>query len=323
MESMKAFARTEYGPPEVLHVVERPRPVPKPDEILVKIYATSVTNSDLFIRGSELPLGVLIPFRIMMGIRRPRKQVIGEVFAGEIEAVGSKTRRFKVGDRVYGLTGFSLGAYADYKAMREVDSKQGCVALMPENLSFEEATSAAYGGLLALQSLEPADIQPGHKVLVYGAASTSGTFAVQYAKHRGAEVTAVCSEGKAEFVRSLGADKVLDYTKDDSVEGLQVYDLVMDAVGRARSSKLKEACSRHVRDKRCLVSIDDSALKLDSERLGRSHRAGAIGRRQACQRQGLCFRPDSRSSPICGAGTQAGQRRGHGQPQDLIGLRVQ
>ena len=276
---MKAIVCERYGPPEVLHLAERPKPAPKADEVLVKIYATSVTNSDLFIRGSDIPLRFLIPMRLMMGIRGPRREVIGEVFAGEIEAVGGGATRFTPGDRVYGLTGFSLGAYADYKTMRDVDSKQGCVALMPAKLSFEEGTSAAYGGLLALQALEPADIQPGQKVLVYGAASTSGVIAVQYAKHRGAEVTGVCSAGKADFVRSLGADKVLDYTKDDSVDKLETYDLVMDAVGKARSSKLKEASRSHVRDKRHLVSIDDAALLLDSGRLGRLKElieAGAI-----------------------------------------------
>jgi NADPH:quinone reductase-like Zn-dependent oxidoreductase len=276
---MKAFVCDRYGPPEVLRPAERPKPAPKADEVLVKIYATSVTNSDLFIRSGRVAPSLIVPFRLMMGIRRPRREVIGEVFAGEVEAVGERATRFSPGDRVYGLTGFSLGAYADYKAMKDVASKQGCVALMPAKLSFEEGTSAAYGGLLALQSLEPADIQPGQKVLVYGAGSTSGIIAVQYAKHRGAEVTGVCSAGKADFVGSLGADKVLDYTTDESVDQLETYDLVMDAVGKARSSKLKEASRSHVRDKRRLVSIDDDALLLDSERLGRLKElieAGAI-----------------------------------------------
>ena len=266
---MKAVARNKYGPPEVFHLVERPKPVPKQNEVLIKIYATSVTNSDLFIRGTEVPLNLLIPLRIAMGVVRPRKKVIGEVLAGEIEAVGSKAKRFKVGDQVYGLTGFSLGAYAEYKTMKETDSARGCLALMPKTTTFEEATAAAYGGLLALQALEPADIQPGQKVLIYGAASTTGTFAVQYAKHRGAEVTGVCSGGKAECVTSLGADKTLDYTRDDSVDQLEDYDLVMDAVGKARNSRLREVAEERARDKKRLVSIDDGSLQLDSERLGR------------------------------------------------------
>jgi NADPH:quinone reductase-like Zn-dependent oxidoreductase len=276
---MKAIICEKYGPAEVLRLTDRPKPARKTDEVLVKIYATSVTNSDLFIRSGRVAPSLIVPFRLMMGIRRPRREVIGEVFAGEVEAVGDRATRFSPGDRVYGLTGFSLGAYADYKTMKDVDSKQGCVALMPANLSFEEGTSAAYGGLLALQAMEPADIQPGQKVLVYGAASTSGIIAVQYAKHRGAEVTGVCSATKADFVRSLGADTVLDYTKDESVDKLETYDLVMDAVGRARSSTLKRAVREHVRDKQHLVSIDDDSLLLDSGRLGRLKElveAGAI-----------------------------------------------
>ncbi len=267
MESMKAIVCPKYGPPEVLRVVEWRKPVPKDDEVLVKIYATSVTNSDIFIRGSNIPMQFLIPMRLMLGIRGPRKKIIGEVFAGEIEATGRNTKRFKVGDAVYGLTGFSLGAYADYKAMRETDSKQGCIAIMPGNLSFEEATSAAYGGLLALQSLENAQIQKGQKVFIYGASGTSGVIALQYAKHLGAEVTCACSAAKSDFVRSLGADKVLDYANDESVAKLESYDFVLDCVGKRRSSKLKEACRARVSDARKLASIDDSALLLSSDRL--------------------------------------------------------
>ncbi len=266
---MKAIICTKYGPPEVLRLVEREKPVPRADEVLIKIGATSVTNSDLFIRGWGLSPRMRLMLRVALGIRRPRCGVIGEVLAGEIEEAGPKATRFKVGDRVYGLTGFSLGAYAEYKAMKDVDSKRGCIALMPANVSFEEATGVAYGGLLALQQLEPADIGSGQKVLVYGAASTTGVVAVQYAKQRGAEVTAVCSGVHAEFVKTLGADTVLDYAKDEAVDLLETYDLVMDAVGKAKSSKLKRACTAHVRDKRDVVSIDDGALKLDSGRLAR------------------------------------------------------
>jgi len=147
METMKVVVCTKYGSPEVLRVIQHKKPVPKEDEVLIKICATSVTNSDIFIRSSRVALQLLIPFRIMMGIVKPKKEVIGEVFAGIITEVGSKTTRFHVGDQVYGLTGFSLGAYAEYKSMKEVDSKQGCVAIKPKNISFEEATAAAYGGL--------------------------------------------------------------------------------------------------------------------------------------------------------------------------------
>ena len=267
METMKAIACTKYGPPDVLKVVEYPRPVPRDDEVLIKIYATSVTNSDLFIRGSQIPLRFLIPMRIMIGITRPRHDIIGEVLSGEVVRAGARTRRFKVGDQVFGLTGFSLGAYADYKCMKEDDSKQGCIALKPGNISHEEATSAAYGGLLALQYLDKAGVRPGQRVLVYGASGTSGTIAVQYARHLGADVTGVCSAGNAEFVAALGAHRVLDYTDEQSLSAVERYDVVLDAVGKRRTSALKEACRRALVEGGSFVSIDDGSLELSSQRL--------------------------------------------------------
>lgn len=266
---MKAIICPKYGPPEVLKIGEYEKPVPKDDEVLIKIYATSVTNSDIFIRSSNVPLLVLIPLRVMIGITRPRNKILGEVFSGEIVQTGSKIKRFRVGDQVYGLTGFSFGAYADYKCMQETDSKQGCLALKPRNISFEEATSAAYGGLLALQFLEKGNIQAQQKVLIYGASGTSGIIAVQYAKHLGAEVTGVCRAEKTQFVTSLGADKTLDYTKEDSISQLEAYDLVLDAVGKRKTSKLKEACKRAIANNGKFVSIDDEALILSSERLNK------------------------------------------------------
>ncbi len=267
METMKAIACTKYGPPDVLKIVEHARPVPRDDEVLIKIYATSVTNSDIFIRGSQIPLRYRIPMRLMMGITRPRHDIIGEVLSGEVVKVGAKIRRFKAGDQVFGLTGFSLGAYADYKCMKEDDSKQGCIALKPDNISHEEATSAAYGGLLALQYLDKAGVKPNHKVLVYGASGTSGTIAVQYAKHLGADVTGVCSARNAGFVTALGADRVLDYTDEESLSQVERYDVVLDAVGKRRTSALKEACRRALADGGTFVSIDDGSLELSSQRL--------------------------------------------------------
>ena len=267
METMKAIACTKYGPPDVLRLVEYARPVPREDEVLIKIYATSVTNSDIFIRGSQIPLRFRIPMRLMLGITRPRHDIIGEVLSGEVVQVGARTRRFKAGDQVFGLTGFSLGAYADYKCMKEDDSKQGCIALKPNNISHEEATSAAYGGLLALQYLDEAGIRPDQKVLVYGASGTSGTIAVQYAKHLGADVTGVCSARNAGFVTALGADRVLDYTDEESLSQVERYDVVLDAVGKRRTSALKEACRRALADGGTFVSIDDGSLELSSQRL--------------------------------------------------------
>jgi NADPH:quinone reductase-like Zn-dependent oxidoreductase len=266
---MKAIICPGYGPPEILQIVDYEKPSPGEDEVLIKVCATSVTNSDLFIRSSNVELRVLIPFRLMMGIARPRNEIIGEVFSGRIEQTGSKTTRFRVGDEVYGFTGFSLGAYAEYMCLKEKDSKRGCIALKPKNASFEDATAAAYGGLLAFQFMEKGNIQPTQKVLIYGASSTSGTIAVQYAKHLGAEVTAVCSADKGEFVRSLGADKVLDYRNEESISQLAVYDFVLDAVGRRRTSALKKACKRSLTKGGRYASIDDAALILDSNRLDR------------------------------------------------------
>jgi NADPH:quinone reductase-like Zn-dependent oxidoreductase len=266
---MKAAICTKYGPPEVLKIVERDAPLPKDDEVLIKVYAASITNSDIFIRSSDIPLRFRIPMRIMIGITRPRNDILGEVLSGKIVQVGSKIGRFQVGDQIFGFTGFSLGAYADYKCMKETDSKRGCIALKPRNISFEDATSAAYGGLLALQFLENAHIQPGQKVLIYGASGTSGTIAVQYAKHLGAVVTGVCSAEKIDLVGSLGADKTLDYSHKDSISKLEVYDFILDSVGKARTSDLKLACRARMLDKHKFVSIDDCALILSSDRLNR------------------------------------------------------
>lgn len=269
MDIMKAVICTKYGPPEVLQIQECNKPIPMKDDVLIRIYATSVTDSDIFIRSARVPLRILIPFRIMMGIRKPRNPIIGEVFSGEIEFAGSDIKRFKVGDQVYGFTGFSLGAYAEYKCMKEKDSKRGCLVIKPINVSFEEATSAAYGGLLALQFLDKTQINSNSKTLIYGASGTTGTFAIQYAKSFGAEVTAVCSSSNFEFVKSLGADKVLDYTDYNSINNLERYDLILDAVGKRRTSELKKACIKSITPNGKYISIDDEALQLRSERLNK------------------------------------------------------
>ena len=264
---MRAIVCPRYGGPDVLELREVEQPSPRDDEVCIRIMATAVTASDIFIRSSDVPLRVRIPMRLMLGVTRPRRPIIGLVLAGEIVSVGRSITRFKPGDEVYGLTGFGLGAYAEYKCMKETDSKHGCLALKPSNLTWEEATAAAYGGLLALQAMERGDIRPGQRVLVYGASSTSGTTAVQWAKRLGAEVTGVCSTANLELVKSLGADTVIDYTKVDTLEPGDRYDFVLDAVGRAKKSRLKESCRASVSGRGRYVSIDDGALKLDSGRL--------------------------------------------------------
>jgi NADPH:quinone reductase-like Zn-dependent oxidoreductase len=267
MEKMKAIICTKYGPPEVLKMKEVEKPAPKDDEVLIKIFATAVTASDIYIRGSQIPIQFWIPMRIMLGLTKPRKSIIGLVLAGKIESVGKNVKRFKLGDQVYGLTGFGLGAYAEYKCMKETDSTYGCLALKPNNLSYEEATVAAYGGLLAFQYMQKGNIQRGQKVLIYGASGTSGTTAVQFAKYLGAEVTGVCSTSNLELVKSLGADSVIDYTKKDSINLIKQYDFILDAVGKIKTSELKETCKKALTPKGKYVSIDDGKLILDSNRL--------------------------------------------------------
>ena len=267
MEKMKAIICTKYGPPEVLQLREVEKPTPKDNEVLIKIHATAVTASDIFIRGSEIPIQFLIPMRLYIGLRRPRKSIIGLVLAGEIESIGKDVRRFKIGDQVYGLTGFGLGAYAEYKCMEETDSTHGCLAMKPINISYEEATAAAYGGLLAFQYLEKGNIQRGQRVLIYGASGTSGTIAVQLANYLGAKVTGVCSSANLELVKSLGAEAVIDYTKVDSLDPGVQYDFILDAVGKIKTSKLKVACKKALAPKGKYVSIDNGKLMLDSKRL--------------------------------------------------------
>jgi len=267
MEKMKAIICTKYGPPEVLQLREVEKPTPKDDEVLIKIHATAVTASDIFIRGSQIPILFLIPMRLYIGLTRPRKSIIGLVLAGEVESIGKDVKRFRIGDQVYGLTGFGLGAYAEYKCMKETDSTHGCLAIKPINISYEEATAAAYGGLLAFQYVEKGSIQRGQKVLIYGASGTSGTMAVQLANYLGARVTGVCSSTNLELVKSLGAEVVIDYTKADTLDPGVQYDFMLDAVGKIKTSKLKDACRRALAPKGKYVSIDDGKLMLDSKRL--------------------------------------------------------
>ncbi len=257
----------KYGPPEVLTLKEVEKPAPKDDEVLIKIYATAVTASDIFIRGSQIPIKFWILMRLAIGLTKPRKSIIGLVLAGEIESTGKNIKRFKTGDKVYGLTGFGLGAYAEYKCMKETDSTYGCLAIKPDNISYEEATVAAYGGLLAFQYMEKGNIRPGQEVLIYGASGTTGTTAIQFARYLGAKVTAVCSTANLELVKSLGADKVIDYTKEDTLSPGIKYDFILDAVGKRKSSKLKEVCKNALTAGGIYVSIDDGSLMLDSNRL--------------------------------------------------------
>jgi NADPH:quinone reductase-like Zn-dependent oxidoreductase len=266
--TMTAVGSDRYGPPEVLRARQVPTPSPGPDELRVRIVASAVTASDIYIRSANLPARVQVPFRLMMGMTKPRRPILGFVFSGVIDEVGPQTSRFTPRDAVYGGTGFRLGAYAQYRCMIETDSRiHGCLAVKPDNLTHEQATAAFYGGLLALQYVDRGHVQPGQHVLVYGASGTSGTIAVQYARSLGARVTGVCSTKNIDLVRSLGAEEVLDYTRVDTPPAGTRYDFVLDSVGRYKSSSLKQACRRALTPGGRYVSIDDGNLELNSPRL--------------------------------------------------------
>lgn len=264
---MKAAICTKYGTPEMLQIKEVSKPTPRNNQVRIKVYAAGVTASDIFIRSSNMPLRYKIPMRIMMGIIRPRKPILGLVFSGKIDAVGKDTGQFNVGDEVYGLTGFSMGAYAEYVCLKEQNSTLGCMALKPGKINHEEATAAAYGGLLAIQYLNKDKIAPGDHVCIYGASGTSGTIAIQLAKNYGAKVTAICSTKNIDMVKQLGADAVIDYTQTTSIPANENFDYILDAAGRLKSSTLKENCKKALKSTGTYISIDDGDLKLSSPRL--------------------------------------------------------
>jgi NADPH:quinone reductase-like Zn-dependent oxidoreductase len=217
---MRAVVHDRYGPPEVLRVGEVPRPVPKDDEVLVRVHASSVTRSDCGFRAAD-------PFfsRVFIGLLRPKRRIIGMELAGEVEAVGAAVTEFAVGDEVFGVKG---GANAEYVCVRE----QGALAHKPAGMSFEDAAAVCDGGIIALACLKKADPLQGKSIVIYGATGAIGTAAVQLAKHFGADVTAVCNTKNLELVQSLGADRVIDYTQEDFTKNGETYDVVFDAVGK-------------------------------------------------------------------------------------------
>lgn len=234
---MKAITYTEYGSPEVLQMREIAKPEPKDNEILIRIRATRVNYGDTLARkfGSvttkefNMPGILLLPVRLEFGIRKPKKYILGSEFSGVIEVVGKEVKRFKAGDAVFGYRGSSFGAYAEYLCMPE----SGLVTHKPITMSFEEATLIPYGALTALSHLKKVNIQPGQKVLVNGASGGIGSAGVQLAKYFGAEVTGVCSTNKMKFVQALGADKIIDYTKEDFTKNGEKYDLIYDILGKS------------------------------------------------------------------------------------------
>jgi NADPH:quinone reductase-like Zn-dependent oxidoreductase len=220
---MKAIVNTRFGPPEVLQLKEVDKPVPGENEILVRIKATAVNSGDWRLRKPD-PFAV----RFFFGLIKPKHTILGGVFAGDIEAVGSKVVNFKKGDAVFGTTGMSFGAYAEYKCL----PANGVVAIKPININYAEAAVVPFGGLTALYFLRKANIKSGQSVLVYGASGAVGSAAVQLATHFGAEVTAVCSSGNADLARSLGAVRIVDYNTEDFSKHDTRYDVIFDTVDK-------------------------------------------------------------------------------------------
>jgi NADPH:quinone reductase-like Zn-dependent oxidoreductase len=262
---MKAVFCTKYGPPEVLQLKEVPKPTPRNNEVLIKIHTTAVTASDCIVRGFKLPRWSLIGLMmgLALGFTKPRQPILGMVLAGDIESIGKDVKRFKKGDQVYGMTGLSFATYAEYKCI----SDKECLVKKPAKVSYKEAAAVAYGGIIAGHFLKKGNIQKGQKVLIYGASGANGTTAVQLAKYFGAEVTGVCSTKNLKLVKSLGADKVIDYTKEDVISKGERYDLIFDAVGEKKSSKLKEQCKQVLTKNGKYISVDRGSPKSLTEYL--------------------------------------------------------
>ncbi|SFD43861.1 NADPH:quinone reductase [Lentibacillus persicus] len=225
---MKAVVCTKYGSPDVLEIKEVAKPAPKENEILIKVYATTVTSGDVRIRRFISPLLVWLPMRLSLGIRRPKKPILGMELSGEVEEIGEHVKHFKKGDQVVAMTGNNFGAYAEYVCLPE----DGGITIKPANVPYEDAAAFSFGATSALYFLRQGNIQKGQKVLIYGASGAVGTAAVQLAKYFGTEVTAVCSAANSELVKSLGADYVIDYMKEDFTKTNVRYDLIFDAVGK-------------------------------------------------------------------------------------------
>lgn len=234
---MKAIIMTKFGPPEVLHMQEVPKPAPQENEVLIRTYATTVFAADCELRGLKFPF-VFRPLfklaiRLLMRRTKRRYLILGQEVAGEIEAVGKEVTRFREGDQVFGWTGFRFGGYAEYVCLPE----KGTLAIKPPNLTYEEAAPATVGGIDAVYFMRAANIQKGQKVLINGACGSIGTLAVQLAKHLGAEVTAVDSAEKLEVLSSLGADHVIDYRREDFTKRGEIYDVIFDVVGKSPFSR--------------------------------------------------------------------------------------
>ena len=261
---MKAIVFEKYGPPEVLQIKEVEKPAPQDNEVLIKIHATTATLYDCWSRSATAPPGFGLLSRIASGIRRPKQPILGIDVAGEIEAVGKDVTLFKPGDSVFGFSA-SMGAYAQYICLPE----DRALAIKPENMSYEEAAAIPQGALTALYFLRKADIQPGQKVLIYGGSGGVGSYAVQFAKYFGANVTGTCSTTKIDLVKTLGADKVVDYTTEEFDESGETYDVIFDTIGKSPFS-------------RCVKSLNETGIYIFATLgLGRMLRMVWLNRRSS------------------------------------------
>lgn len=258
---MKAAICTRYGPPEVIKIEERLKPVLKDDSVLIRIKATTVSSGDCRVRNLDIPILYKPMMMLIYGISKPRQPIFGTELAGEVESVGKNVSKFKVGDSVFAMTGMKMGSHAEYIVLPESEK----ILLKPDNLSYEQAAAISFGGTAALHFFRKANLQKGQKILIYGASGSVGTSAVQLAKHFGAEVTAVCSGRNKTIVESLGADRVIEYTMEDFRTKGERYDVIFDAVGKITKTSCKYALEKN--GKYITVSGGNATERIEDLRL--------------------------------------------------------